>query len=80
MLAIISSAKTLHFEKLAPKTELTTPLFFTLTNQLLSTLQSYSENQLSKIMNISAKLAHINKTRFKDFDNQEQEMCLIIYI
>ncbi|WP_016916843.1 YaaA family protein [Rickettsia honei] len=79
MLAIISSAKTLNFEKLAPKTELTIPMFLTLTNKLLSTLQSYSENQLSKIMNISAKLAHINKERFKDFDNQESKAAIFAY-
>lgn len=79
MLVIISSAKTLNFEKLAPKTELTSFMFPKLTNQLLSILQSYSENQLSKIMNISAKLAHINKERFTDFDNQAGKAAIFAY-
>ncbi|WP_121543116.1 YaaA family protein [Candidatus Rickettsia colombianensi] len=79
MLVIISSAKTLNFEKLAPKTGLTSRIFPNLTNQLLSTLQNYSENQLSKVMNISAKLAHINKERFKDFDNQESKAAIFAY-
>ncbi|ABV75036.1 hypothetical protein A1C_03805 [Rickettsia akari str. Hartford] len=57
MLVIIASAKTLNFKKLAPKTGLTSLIFHNLTNQLLSTLQSYSENQLSE-MNISTTLAH----------------------
>ncbi|MCC8418860.1 MAG: YaaA family protein [Rickettsia endosymbiont of Glossina mortisans submortisans] len=79
MLIIISSAKTLNFEKLAPKTGLTSLIFPNLTNQLLSTLQSYSENQLSEIMNISAKLAHINKERFKDFNNQGSKAAIFAY-
>ncbi|MEY4463205.1 MAG: hypothetical protein RLZZ81_176 [Pseudomonadota bacterium] len=79
MLVIISSAKTLNFEKLAHKLELTSLVFPKLTNQLLSILQGYSENQLSEIMNISAKLAHINKERFKNFDNQESKAAIFAY-
>jgi cytoplasmic iron level regulating protein YaaA (DUF328/UPF0246 family) len=79
MLVIISSAKTLNFEKLAHELELTSLVFPKLTNQLLSILQGYSENQLSEIMNISAKLAHINKDRFKNFDDQESKAAIFAY-
>ncbi|MGL4226792.1 MAG: YaaA family protein [Rickettsia sp.] len=79
MLVIISSAKTLNFEKLAHKLELTSLVFPKLTNQLLSILQGCSENQLSDIMNISAKLAHINKDRFKNFDDQESKAAIFAY-
>ncbi|WP_341787825.1 YaaA family protein [Rickettsia endosymbiont of Cantharis rufa] len=79
MLVIISSAKTLNFEKLAHELELTSLAFPKLTNQLLSILQGYSENQLSEIMNISAKLAHINKDRFKNFDDQESKVAIFAY-
>ena len=30
-------------------------------------------------MNISAKLAHINKERLKDFDNQESKAAIFAY-
>lgn len=79
MLVIISSAKTLNFEKLAHELELTSLVFPKLTNQLLSILQGYSENQLSEIMNISAKLALINKDRFKNFDDQESKAAIFAY-
>lgn len=79
MLTIISSAKTLNFEPLVHKHELTTPLFSQLTNQLLAILKNYSEKQLSNAMNISEKLVVVNKERFQSFENQNSKAAIFAY-
>jgi len=79
MLTIISSAKTLNFEPLAFKGELTSPTFPKITNRLLTILKNYSAKQLSSIMNISEKLALINKERFQDFEKQDSKAAIFAY-
>ncbi len=79
MLTIISSAKTLNFEPIAFKGELTSPAFPKITNQLLSIVKNYSEAQLSKTMDISEKLAHLNKERFQNFEKQDSKAAIFAY-
>lgn len=79
MLTIISSAKTLNFEPLAHEYELTTPSFPKFTNRLLTILKNYSVKQLSNAMNISEKLAVMNKERFQDFENQNSKAAIFAY-
>lgn len=79
MLTIISSAKTLNFEPIDFKGDLTSPLFPNLTNQLLNLIKNYSEDQLSKTMNISEKLISINKERFNNFEMQDSKPAIFAY-
>ncbi|WP_341792032.1 YaaA family protein [Rickettsia endosymbiont of Gonocerus acuteangulatus] len=79
MLTIISSAKTLNFEPIAFKGELISPAFPKITNQLLAIVKNYSEAQLSKIMDISEKLAHLNKERFQNFEKQDSKAAIFAY-
>lgn len=79
MLTIISSAKTLNFEPIAFKGELTSPTFPKITNQLLAIVKNYSEAQLSKTMGISEKLAHLNKERFQNFEKQDSKAAIFAY-
>lgn len=79
MLTIISSAKTLNFELIAFKGELTSPFFSEITNQLLAIVKNYSEAQLSKTMDISEKLAHLNKERFQNFEKQDGKAAIFAY-
>ncbi|MGX6960664.1 MAG: YaaA family protein [Rickettsia endosymbiont of Pentastiridius leporinus] len=79
MLTIISSAKTLNFEPTGFKGGLTSPLFPDLTNKLLNIIKHYSEDQLSKTMNISEKLSSINKERFNNFEQQDNKAAIFAY-
>ncbi len=79
MLTIISSAKTLNFEPLAHSDELTHPIFLQLSNHLLAIIKNYSEDQLSKTMDISKKLAHLNKDRFQNFEKQDSKAAIFAY-
>lgn len=65
MLTVISPAKTLDFES-PPVTEAhTRPAHLTQARQLVRRLQEFSAGDLSRLMNISDDLAHLNRDRYR---------------
>ena len=66
MIAIISPAKTLDFEKQIDFIA-TKPEFKTEANKLVKVMRQKSENDLRKMMDISEELARINVERFDNF-------------
>jgi cytoplasmic iron level regulating protein YaaA (DUF328/UPF0246 family) len=69
MLALISPSKTLDFETEKSFGKSSLPLFKDDTKKLVGELQKLSQKELSKLMNISEKLAELNYQRFKNFDS-----------
>jgi cytoplasmic iron level regulating protein YaaA (DUF328/UPF0246 family) len=68
MLAIISPAKTLDYQRPLPDLDVTRPRFEAEAGTLAGAAAKLSEKKLSALMHISAKLAQLNVSRFRDFD------------
>lgn len=66
MLMVISPAKTLDYEG-ASYPHFTQPAVLDRSQQLIDELRSYDQEQLSKLMKISDKLAALNHQRYQDF-------------
>ena len=66
MLAILSPAKSLDFEKIQQKAH-TQPSFIEETQQLVDLMKGFSAQDLSKLMKISDKLAQLNFERYQKF-------------
>lgn len=67
MITIISSTKSLDMEREYLVKQSTEPVFIDEVNELVKILKGYSQEELMKIMDISDKLAKVNKERFEDF-------------
>lgn len=68
MKIIISPAKSMEEEKSLPTSRGTTPAFFKEAIQLNRKLAGMSKKELSDLMKISEKLAHLNYDRYQEFD------------
>lgn len=68
MIILLSPAKKQAFETPAPVSRQTQPQFKLDIAELIPTLQSLSQSQLSQLMNISDKIAELNFKRFNAFD------------
>ena len=67
MITLLSPAKTLDFESPAATSVCTKPEFLNLTKDLIDGLSKLSAEEIGKLMNISPKLADLNKSRYKDW-------------
>lgn len=67
MLMVISPAKTLDYTK-ADYPHFTQPAVLDRSKQLIKELRSYNQEQLSKLMKISDKLAQLNYQRYQAFE------------
>lgn len=67
MLLLISPAKTLDFEKPAPRCNYSQPDFLKQSRQLIKELRSLSPMDISKLMHISDKLGELNFQRFAEW-------------
>jgi uncharacterized protein len=67
MLAVISPAKSLDFERATPKHTPTQPLFQAQTETAVKAARKLSADDLCALMGISAKLGALNAARFKAF-------------
>lgn len=67
MLAIISPAKTLDFESRTPALKPSQPDFLENSAELIRSLNQFSEEELSSLMNISPKLATLNHERYQSW-------------
>ena len=60
MISIISPAKSMDFNSEAPSTEFTDLPKSDKTNLIINKLQSLSQDQITKIMGVSTKIAELN--------------------
>ena len=67
MIVIISPAKRLNFDT-APIRKQSVPLFLKDANQLVTQLRKLSAEELQKLMSVSTKIADLNTSRFKVWD------------
>ena len=73
MLAIISPAKTLDFETLAPKFAFSQPNLTAYSQELIGICQQFSPAELGSLMSISDKLASLNVERFAEWQLEQNE-------
>lgn len=71
MITIISSAKSLDFEKEIFIDESTEPVFMNEVRELVDIIKNYNEEEIAKIMKISNKLSKVNYNRFQCFYDQQ---------
>jgi cytoplasmic iron level regulating protein YaaA (DUF328/UPF0246 family) len=76
MLLLLSPAKTLDFSGVGRLEGLTQPRFEQQTEDLVAVLKGMSAEELSRLMDISAKLASENVGRYKDFVKQVEKACI----
>jgi len=79
MISIISPAKSMDFNSEAPSTEFTDLPKSDKTNLIINKLQSLSQDQITKIMGVSTKIAELNYLRFQNFNNIPEKQALFAY-
>lgn len=67
MIALISPAKTLDFSPVTISEEFSTPEFTHEIHTLIQELQTYSTEDIAKLMKLSDKLSELNYQRFQEF-------------
>ena len=70
MKIVISPAKSLDYKSELPTTRSTQPQFLEVTSQINRKLETFSKNEVSKLMSISDKLAELNYQRYKEFKEE----------
>ena len=68
MIILLSPAKTLDFENPALEKTCTEPEFLSLSKNLIAGLSKMSNEEISKLMGISDKLAALNSERYKSWN------------
>lgn len=79
MIALLSPAKTLDFERALPPLESTQPYFSEEARGLAKAATDLSPQQLAELMHISPRLAELNATRFRDFDDLPERPALFAF-
>jgi len=79
MIALLSPAKTLDFERALPPLAVTTPHFAEEAHGLARSAANLTQKRLSELMHISPKLAKLNADRFRDFDALPQRQALFAF-
>lgn len=67
MLIVVSPAKKLDFEQLAPTDVFTTPKYLDKSKKLITELKKLSSEDIKSLMKLSESLAELNYTRFHNF-------------
>ena len=67
MLILISPAKTLDFKKEEVPKEHSLPPFLDESSKLIERLRQFTPNDITSLMKVSEKLAHLNYERFQDW-------------
>ena len=70
MISLLSPAKTLDFETSPTTSVCTQPEFLSLSNDLIKGLSKLKTEEIAKLMNISSKLADLNRERFHNWKLQ----------
>ncbi|HWU02472.1 MAG TPA: peroxide stress protein YaaA [Novosphingobium sp.] len=79
MIALLSPAKTLDFERELPPLGRTTPHFAKEALGLAQSARDLSAEQLGKLMHISPKLAQLNVERFNSFADLPERQALFAF-
>ncbi len=79
MLILLSPAKSLDFTTSFECKKSSKIRFDKETNYLISALQQISQKEISKLMELSDKLAQLNFERFQSFSNNEQRQAILAF-
>ena len=79
MLALLSPAKTLDFERELPPLTATSPHFSAEAAALAKSAANLSQKRLSELMHISPRLAKLNAERFRDFATMPERPALFAF-
>jgi cytoplasmic iron level regulating protein YaaA (DUF328/UPF0246 family) len=79
MIALLSPAKTLDFERALPPLDATRPHFAEQASGLAKAAADLSQKQLADLMHISPRLAKLNAERFCDFDHLPERPALFAF-
>ncbi len=79
MLLILSSAKTLVFDDDLTVPEITQPIYQEDANFLVNSIQTFSSEQLEKILGVSESLANLNYQRFQSFNISQKRASILAY-
>ena len=79
MLIIVSPAKKLNMNPIH-NIKLSKPFFKKNVEELVETARNLSVEDLKKLMDLSPKLAQLNKERFSNFGNQEKKAAVFLLL
>ncbi|MXP26833.1 peroxide stress protein YaaA [Altererythrobacter indicus] len=79
MIALLSPAKTLDFERALPSTDVSTPYFLEEAHNLARSASNLTQKRLAELMHISPRLAKLNADRFRDFDELPERAALFAF-
>jgi cytoplasmic iron level regulating protein YaaA (DUF328/UPF0246 family) len=79
MIALLSPAKTLDFERPLPPLAATTPHFADEAGRLAKSAANLSQKRLAELMHISPRLAKLNADRFRDFAELPERPALFAF-
>jgi cytoplasmic iron level regulating protein YaaA (DUF328/UPF0246 family) len=79
MIALLSPAKTLDFERTLPTLAISNPHFAQEALDLAQSAADLSAEQLGKLMHISPKLAQLNVERFNNFADLPERQALFAF-
>jgi cytoplasmic iron level regulating protein YaaA (DUF328/UPF0246 family) len=79
MIALLSPAKTLDFERALPALDVTMPHFQAEARGLAKSAANLSHKRLAELMQISPRLAKLNAERFRDFADLPERPALFAF-
>lgn len=79
MIALLSPAKTLDFDRVLPPLTVSKPHFGKEAHDLARSAASLTQDQLGKLMHISPRLAQLNVDRFGSFDTLPERPALFAF-
>ncbi|PNU03454.1 peroxide stress protein YaaA [Novosphingobium guangzhouense] len=79
MIALLSPAKTLDFERELPPLAVSTPHFVEEATGLARSAANLTQKRLSELMHISPRLAKLNADRFRDFADLPERQALFAF-
>ncbi|WP_232492716.1 peroxide stress protein YaaA [Novosphingobium kaempferiae] len=79
MIALLSPAKTLDYDRVLPPLAVTTPHFAEEARSLAKSAANLTQKRLSELMHISPKLAKLNADRFRDFADGPERQALFAF-
>ncbi|MDX3910405.1 MAG: peroxide stress protein YaaA [Sphingobium sp.] len=79
MIALLSPAKTLDFERPLPPLDASRPHFATEACSLARSAANLTQKRLSELMHISPRLAKLNADRFRDFASLPERPALFAF-
>ena len=79
MIALLSPAKTLDFQRALPPLDVSTPHFAEEARSLAQSAAKLTQKRLAELMHISPRLAKLNAERFRDFADLPERQALFAF-